>query len=254
MYIQKKEQIMNKSGLFSGICTIAFSVVLPGCDIETQSIVNPTEFSFTYDLEYESEEDAEEWEAVFADYPVDEEDNLELSFSYDTLPEDLPQRGALRISGNNLNGDLFMFLRKQVSGLKPSTAYSIIFNVEFASQYPESTVGTGGSHGASVALLVGAMRRQPDGIEEDDAIVPNFDHRTPFGRGQMTDDVLNMGNIGIPGEESVYTLISRSNEDIPFMETTDKDGKLWVMVGIYSGFEGTTTLFYDQIGITFRER
>ena len=239
---------MKKSIIFLWTHRIC-ALLLWGCDIETQSLVNPTEFSFAYDFE----EDAQGWEDEFADYPVDEEDAYELSFRYDTLPENLPQRGALRISGNNLNGDLFMFLRKQVSGLKPSTAYNIIFNVELASQYPESTGGTGGSHGASVALLVGAMRRQPDGIEEGDAIVPNFDHRPPFGRGQITDDVLNMGNIGIPGEEFVYTLITRSNEDIPFVETTDKDGKLWVMVGTASGFEATTTLFYDQIGITFRE-
>jgi len=243
---------MNKSGLFLWINVFVFSAALSGCDIETQSLVNPTEFSFSYDFEA----DAQGWEDAFADYPVGEEDFFELSFAHDTLPENLPQRGALRISGNNHSDDLFMFLRKQVSGLKPNTAYNIIFHVELASQYPESSVGVGGSPGASVAMLVGAMRRQPGVVEGNlgyDAMVPNFDHRIPFERGQKTDDVLNIGNIGIPGEEFIYTLISRSNEDIPFVETTDKDGKIWVIVGTDSGFEATTTLFYDQIDITFRE-
>lgn len=253
--MQKQGQIMRKYRFFSGICALTFSFLLPGCDIETQSIVNPTEFSFNYDIEYEDEDDADEWVAFFADFPEEEEEDLEFSFEYDSLPENLPQHGAFRISGDNQHSNLFMFLRKQIDGLKPSTTYDIYFNITLASQYPEETGGASASHGASVALLVGAMQWQPlvGVVEGQNTVISNIDHFIPNEYGAMTSDVLNIGNIGIPGETAVYTLITRSHEDIPFVQTTDKDGSLWVIVGTDSRYEAVTTVYYDQIDIIFRE-
>jgi len=246
---------MQKHNIFLYSSLLTFSIILSGCDIETQSIINPTTFTFAYDFEG----DEQGWEGDFANYPVEEEELYELSFMYDTLPENLPQQGALRVSGNNQRDDLVMFLKKEITGLKPNTAYNIVFNVAFASQYPESSPGVDGSPGASVGMLVGAMQEEPEVFQSDigfgvNAYVTNFDHRIPNSRGAKTDDVLNIGNIGIPGEQFIYTLIIRSNEDIPFTRTSDKDGRLWVIVATESFRGGTTTLFYDEIGVTLTEK
>ncbi len=66
-------------------------------------------------------------------------------------------------------------------------------------------------------------------------------------------DMINIGTIGIPGNEFIYQLIERNNTSHPFTAQTDKSGKLWIVIGTDSGFEGLTTLYYNFIEIKFEE-
>ncbi len=246
---------MKEFSIFSGLFIIVFSIFLQGCEIETQTVKNPDEFVFEYDLEM----DEQGWEGAFAHYPVADEQLYELEFAHDSLPEkNLPQFGALKMSGKNLNDHLLMFLKKQIGPLKPHTTYNIIFNIELASPYPEKISGTGISQGASVGLLIGAMQQEPEIVKADQGSVKwneaNFDYLLPVKPGERTADVMSIGNIGIPGTIPEYTLIVRTNEEIPFEATSDKDGKLWVIVGTDATLKATTTLFYNEIGVTFREK
>lgn len=245
---------MKLFSTFSGLVIIAFSIFLQGCDVETESIKNPTVFTLEYDLQ----KDAQGWEGAFAHYPVDDEQLYELEFIHDSLPDNLSQVGALKMSGKNLNDHLLMFLKRQVGSLKPSTTYNVVFNIALASQYPEKTTGTGSGPGAAVGLLIGAMQQEPEVVKADQGTTKwneaNFDYLFPIKPGERTDDVMNIGNIGIPGTTPDYTLIMRSNEETPFEATSDKDGKLWVIVGTNATLKATTTLFYDEIGVTFNEK
>jgi hypothetical protein len=72
-------------------------------------------------------------------------------------------------------------------------------------------------------------------------------------QSQEGNDMKVLGTIGIPGEEFNYTLINRTNSDKPIQITTDEAGKLWVIIGTDSGFEGITTLYYNNINITLEE-
>ena len=67
---------------------------------------------------YEFSHDEEGWIGDFADYPKGEEGFYELLFEYSKLPFPLDQnKGALRVFGNNHSDDLFMFIKRKVSGL-----------------------------------------------------------------------------------------------------------------------------------------
>lgn len=166
----------------------------------------------------------------------------------DSLPAGVSEEGmAMKISGRNISDDLFMFMKKQITGLEPNHTYNVTFQVELASMYPEQSVGIGGSPGASVYLKAGGATAEPVPVEKDGYIRMNIDKG---GQSQGGEAMVVLGNIGIPGEDFSYQLIRRDNLQNPVQVTTDSTGSLWVLVGTDSGFEGTTTLFYNTVEVS----
>src|SRR5512136_2955072 len=94
------------------------------------------------DLTYDFETGSEGWLGDFADYPLTDSLFYELSFSRTALPAPLDTtRHALRISGNNHSDDLFMFVKKRITGLLPTTSYDLTIDVHIASCYPTNATG-----------------------------------------------------------------------------------------------------------------
>ena len=121
--------------------------------------------------------------------------------------------------------------------------------VELASKYPEESVGIGGSPGASVYLKAGGSAIEPMPVEEGDDIRMNIDKGNQSQGGQ---DMVVLGNIGIPGNEFEYQLIQRDNRQNPVHIKTDSNGSMWLVVGTDSGFEGTTTLYYNTVEVKLK--
>lgn len=205
----------------------------------------PDPMSFTSDFEA----DSDGWVGDFADYPAGEESFYELTFERDTLPGPLEQnQWALKLSGNNHSDDLFMFVKKKVTGLEPNTVYYTTFTVEFASNVPDGMAGVGGSPGESVYIKVGGAPLEPKKMIED-----NNHYRMNIDKANQSEDGENMkviGDFSNDTEEAVYTLKTVTNEN-PFGITTDENGTLWVIVGTESGFEATTTIYYNSVTVEF---
>src|SRR5690606_9985612 len=185
----------------------------------------------------------------FADLPEEGQDTYELEVGHSPIPEETNATGnSIRIQGHNRSDDLFMFLKKQITGLSPSTTYQVIFDIEIASQYPEAAPGAGGSPGGSVFLKSGATAEEPIPVAEDQEGVKFT--RMNIDKGKQSeegDDMNNVGTVGIEGEEYKYELIQRNNGDRRFSVTTGPDGNLWMIIGTDSGFEGLTILYYNRI-------
>ncbi|GAB3202998.1 hypothetical protein ABID22_001185 [Pontibacter aydingkolensis] len=218
-----------------------------GCnDDDDGGAATPSEFFvFTFN------QSAEGWEGGFADYPKDwEESRFEFEFDREDLPSGVGENSmAMKLSGRNISDDLFMFMKKQITGLEPNHTYRVTFQIELASQYPEESVGIGGSPGASVYLKAGGATIEPMPVEEQGAgnnIRMNIDKG---GQSQGGKDMVVLGNVGIPGNAFEYRLINRDNLQNPIEITTDSNGSLWIIVGTDSGFEGTTTLYYNTIEV-----
>ncbi|MDN3689227.1 hypothetical protein [Cyclobacterium jeungdonense] len=196
------------------------------------------------------------WEGGFADLPVDARDRFELEVSLDNLPEETGESGqAIRIQGQNGSDDLFMFLKKEISGLEAGAAYEVVFNVKLASSYPESSVGIGGSPGGSVFLKAGAVNREPTPEPVEEASTTYYRMNIDKGnQSQDGDDMYGLGTIGIEGDEFVYEIISRDNAGRPQEVIADGDGNLWLIVGTDSGFEGETVLYYQEIEVTLTRK
>jgi len=188
------------------------------------------------------------WECDFADYPTEKGDSVfyELEWKHASLPEPLDKtKKAIMISGNNHSDDLFMFLRKNITGLIPGQTYEVAFEVELASDAASNLMGVGGAPGESVSIGVGCTATKPQKIEEQGYYRMNIKKINQMNDGE---DMKLIGNIANGTEESKFVLIQRSGS---VKAKADDKGEAWVIVGTDSGFEATTTLYYTNIKINF---
>lgn len=158
--------------------------------------------------------------------------------------------GALYVSGRNPSDDLFMFLTHPVTGLLPSTRYTITFELELISNAPTGCVGVGGAPGESVFVKVGAAPVQPDRtVDSGGHYVLNVDKGNQSNGGANAEVVGNVANGSTDCNTPPYRLITRDNRSTPLRVTSDAQGTLWLLVGTDSGYESTTALYYDTIRV-----
>lgn len=223
------------------------------------------------------------WIADFADYYLNPTTPLELKSEYMFLPVDVcppnqemcdARTKSIMISGYNRVDDLFMYLKKKITGLDPQKKYQIVFKVRFASQAPSEGGGIGGSPGLSVFLKVGSTSIEPMTIPKEESGLTYYRMNIDKGNGEGGGvDMMTIGDIAVrekrekfcPGngdvEQCKYRLLNRDNVNNPFPLKTDlsrlnaiqpnEKGELWVIIGTDSGYEGRTTLYYDKVEIHF---
>ena len=211
------------------------------------------ELSFEYDFET----DDQDWVTGFADLPADYDPEIyELDSGWGPLPEGL-EGNAIFLQGHNRSDDLFMFLKVQVDGLKPSTIYQVSFSVDLASNTPEGLMGIGGSPGESVYVKAGATDIEPEVIEADDGwLRMNIDKGNQASEGT---DMINIGTLANPNIDMdtftgvEFALMTLTSEGRDFSVTSDRQGRAWLIVGTDSGFEGLTKVYYDRITVDLIE-
>lgn len=205
----------------------------------------PTDDRITYSYEFSS--GTEGWSGDFADYPAGDEEIMELEFGHSPLPDPLDNtEGSLRLSGRNHSDDLFMFVKKQVTGLNPNKEYRLDFRVEIASNVADEQVGIGGSPGESVYIKAGAAPVEPVKQEDDLGW-----YRLNIDKGNQAtggEDMMVIGNFANGTGENVYTLKSLSTSG-DMRVTTGSEGNLWFLFGTDSGFEGETTIYINRIEV-----
>ena len=201
------------------------------------------------DVNYNFETSAEGWIADFADYPAGREEDYELTFEHTRLPPPLNENiGALMLSGTNLSDDLFMFLKKKIIGLEPVETYSTFFEIEFASNEPDSVPGVGGSPGESVWIKAGATTMQPIAEEDSTGYL-----RMNIQKGNQStggEEMIVLGDFSNDTDLNIYSLKTVINDE-PFYVTSDVNGELWLIVGTESGFEANTTIFFNSVRAKF---
>jgi hypothetical protein len=188
----------------------------------------------------------------FADYPKGEEAFFQLTYKNGAaLPPNIyAHKPGLKISGNNHSDDLFMYAYKKIKHLKPNTTYQADFSIELASNAPKGSVGAGGSPGDSVYVKIGVVSKKPERYVDDG----NY-YRMSLDKGnQKSDgqDMITMGTVGVDTEQNRYRLKTLFQED-PWTVSTNPKGEAWVILGTDSGFEGTTTIFYTNLVVNFKE-
>lgn len=188
------------------------------------------------------------WDGDYTDYGVEQQSLIEFSFTHATLPAPLNQsQKALRVFGRNRSDDLFMFVRKQLTGLAPNTDYKLVFDLEMASLHPSGSIGIGGSPATSVFLKAGASATKPEKVKDG-----NFYHLS-VDKGAQSDEgtaAVILGNVSNGKDVEEYALFQRSNTERPLTARSNANGELWVFVGTDSGFEGDQALYYTKIKVT----
>jgi hypothetical protein len=221
---------------------------------------SPRHFQFTF------AEDLDGWTVGFADYPAGTSDAeqqaidefYELDGGHARLPQPLDTAdGAVLLTGNNHSDDLFMFLKRRVSGLAPDTTYQLELRVVFATDVPRGCAGIGGSPGESVFVKGGASDIEPLRVVDDTSghatWIMNVDKDNQANGGtdaQVLGDFANSGDC--ESSDFSYELKELSNLELPALNvTTDASGDVWLLLGTDSGFEGTTTIYYTEIEAIF---
>ena len=240
--------------------TLAVAVVLlagacNGEDAATTS-TGPTDPNGTVTLTYEFENGSDGWAAEVSDY------------TSATRPEDVvvatgvqppgiaDDSGFIHLAATNRSDDLFQFLLRQIgpeADLKPETAYRIAFDITGYSNAPSNCAGIGGAPGESVWLKVGASTVKPQPVDEDGSTRLNVDKGGQSEGGENAEVAGNLAN-GIPCEHALEN--NRPYEEVNWSESlpdsffADQDGNIWLFVGIESGFEGRSDLYYDRVEVS----
>lgn len=220
---------------------LIFAVVLLGCEPSVED-----DGFYVFSEVFNFNEGSQGWQGDFADYPVDDSIFYELTYQYANLPTNLGVGKALLLSGNNHSDDLFMFLKKKITGLSPNAEYNASFEVKFATNAAKNSVGAGGSPSESVFLKAGSSVHEPLKVNEDGYYRMNLDKGNQSTRGENS---IVMGTIGSAYTDgSNYALETMTNLT-SLRAHTNQDGDLWILIGTDSGFEGTTTIYFTEISL-----
>ncbi|UBM57832.1 hypothetical protein LAG90_13560 [Marinilongibacter aquaticus] len=226
---------------------VACLFLATACSENNNTTPEPSDFNFDF------ESNNQDWVGNFADYPEGDSAFYELQYSYSTLPSPLDStEGALKLSGNNHSDDLFMYAKKQISGLQPNTKYAATFTLELATNAADNSVGIGGSPASSVYVKAGLTDTEPKSSTLDSLnhYRMNIDKGNQSGGGT---DMIVLGDLSNGQSEEVYVLKTLTNTT-PFEATTDAEGKLWFIVGTDSGYEGISTVYYNKIGVHVEQK
>jgi hypothetical protein len=219
-----------------------------GCTSGDVDFTDNRSFSFDFD------NDPEGWTGGFADFPLGQESFFELIFDFRPLLPDLdPNRNGLFIAGNNHSDDLFMFVKRRVSGLEPDQSYLVDFTVEIGSEAGDDCVGAGGA--PAITLKAGASEIEPLAVPDAFGIL-----RMNIDKGDQSfggDDAQVLGDTGVDVDCTDPVFRPKRLETPaadPLVVAANSDGTVWLIVGTDSGFEGITRLFYTQISADFSPR
>lgn len=188
-------------------------------------------------------------------------------FSEETRPEDILSQtgvnppgidddsGYFHLAASNRSDDMFLFISRRLgdqADLAPDTAYRIDFEVSAASNAPSNCAGIGGPPGEAVWLKVGASNEQPTPVQEDGYTSLTIDKGNQSQGGEDAEVAGVIAN-GIPCEEALeadqpFAMVDWEHE-LSNPVTTDDEGRLWLLVGIDSGFEGRSELYYDTVEV-----
>ena len=193
------------------------------------------------------------WIGDFADYPTDPAQTpmYQLEFTHTVLPDPLnTSDGALKQSGINRSDDLFMFIKKKITGLEPGRNYTVDLKVDFASNAADNMVGVGGAPGEGVTIKAGAVSIEPIKIANT---IENY-YRMNIDKSNQSQSGMDMkviGNFANGSDLNVYK-IKQLNTSTPLNVRGNQQGEIWLVIGTDSGFEGKTTIFYNSIQVTIK--
>jgi len=183
------------------------------------------------------------WSGGFADYPVGSQVGYFLEWGWRLLPKPFSGHG-FHLTGTNRSDDLFMFMKRRITGLMPDSEYHFKVEVTFATNAPKGCYGVGGKPGESVFLKAGISLEEPLPVPREGYWRMNIDKGNQHAGGK---DALVIGNIANSSgqcSDTPYELKTVVGVPVPRSVKTSDDGSVWLMIGTDSGYESMTSLYY----------
>lgn len=150
------------------------------------------------------------------------------------------------MSGSNQSDDLFMFLRGHLGpsdGIVPDATFQVLIDVTFASNVSANQMGS-----QAVFLKAGATPVKPQAVlDQDGYLRMNVDKGNQSYGGPAASVVDSIENNLGDATVSPAPFGTVRKRQIQAVAKADHGGNLWLLIGTDSGFEGGTTLYYQQI-------
>ena len=184
------------------------------------------------------------WSGAFADYSTSTAPT-DVVWEVRALPAPLTGT-AYYTGGTNRSDDLFVYNKKKFTGFKPSANYTIVFEIEIATNLSSGCVGVGGSPGESVYVIAGAAPTEPKTVATSDEYRVNLDRGNQATAGKASQVLGNIAN-SVPncGAQVYQSKVLTSTK--PLTVQSDASGNIWVFFGIDSGFEAKSSVFYKSV-------
>lgn len=213
--------------------------LLVGCqwDEDRQGLSLAT---ITYDFTVSNEG----WSHGFADYPAGKDDSVYYQLGARHAAFDGLGR-AFQISGINHNADLFLYIKKKISGLRPNTNFTVTLTMEMACR-SSALEGQEGS-GDNIFIKTGATAHEPKSVIEGNRVTMNIDKGENAVSGS---DMFFIGNLfgSISGAPYTnFTLNSFSNR--PIETKSNSRGELWLVVGVDSNVKSEVAIYFREISV-----
>lgn len=222
----------------TALALLAGSLLLSGCEIDTG-----TEPEYYYDFRQGSEQ----WQAGFADYPSDNAEIYQLDSGIRNNPTGFTGQGFY-LQGMNRSDDLFMYIKRKITGLEPSTRYQLSVSVRFLTDAAADCVGAGGAPGESVYVKFGYATHEP----QQAGYYLNVDKGNQSQDGNYGRVIGNVAAAALScdGDNFASKTVTGAGST-PLYFTSNADGSIWVYIGTDSGFEGLSRLYYQELELRF---
>lgn len=227
-----------------GMASLLAAGLLAGCAAKPAAPESADAVTFDF------EEDDAGFTAIYADYPEGEgvESDYGFQHSYGKVPVEGAGNGIF-ISGNNLSADLFMGYVKALDGFEPGETYHFTVSFRLATDVEGGLVGAGSSPGEGVTVKCGVTPTEPIAVAVNEGgsgfYRLNIDAGSQSGSGKDMTAVGDMAKTesGHPGEYEWKEF--RAEFDV----AANEQGRVYLIIGTDSGFEGTTSWYLDDISV-----
>lgn len=187
---------------------------------------------------------------------------VEFVSEFRRLPPPLDNRFGVFLAGSNRSDNLFMYIYRPVSGLVPGQRYKVRVDFTIATKVPPGCPGAGGSPGESVYVRAGATIAQPTKTVLPGTVASSIKHG---GQSNSGTEMIVVGNMaggggtclnGIFAAKSLSTaarenIVAPPPPDDALLVTADAQGRLWIVLGTDSAFEGRSEIYYLDGAATF---
>lgn len=195
------------------------------------------------------------WTGGVSDYPVEYEDSIYYELSAEKVDNNFALDGSgsgLNIGGDNPHGDLFYFFSRKVTGLQSARKYKLDFEFLVYAQLLDKPEKLSSDE---LYLKMGAVNYQPkleevvwrNSMEYKVLNVEKGEANSDGGK-----DLLNIGSIKNFTSE-VPEVISGNTFDMNFEIQSNKNGEIWILIGVDSGIKNYLTFGMEAVTVYYSE-
>jgi len=171
----------------------------------------------------------------------------------ESLPSPFSGKGLL-LEGTNRSDDLLLYAAQPLEGLPAGSTWNVDIDVEILTDTPTGCVGVGGSPGESVWIVTAATPFEPATTTVGGNIQLNIERGNQSQAGPASDvpGTIASTNTDCAVRRAPESKWLRAKRTIP--ASAGNDGRLWILVGMDSGFEAKSRVWIRDVAVRLRPR